>query len=1133
MGIEAPLLSDTIGLLIGMQWPAGDEDQMWQLAQDWRDAANSLSDIDSDIDAAISAVQAAYPDGSGGEAMIAQLQKMRSGPQSIDQLVKWFNGVADSAEGAGDQIEASKIMFSVVLVVTAAELAVEWAFPPTAPEEEAVTVAAGRVTMRIAMKQLVKKLLYEGLKNAALKFLKSEWKKLLFDFIKSAVLPTVVDLGTQEYQVLEGHRSHVDWGEVGTTLATSAAGFALGGMAGGLAGSLMKEMGVLTGKGLQGMTRTAIGGLAGGLGGYAGNGLVTNNWQLDPRMLTSGVLMGGLHEHIQENPRGGEGLGSSGLKDPEVSLPDTSDGSTPRPRAGLPDEPAASGTTPAPPDSTGPQEHSPTGQDGTPDAQSGTDGPKGTEGGTTPQAADTPRPGESQPDDSRAGSSQPTDSRSTPAVSDDGPRPSDSSPYRNPTSGETSSARTDSTSVPPEQPRPVRAGLSGDRADTPGLTGNRDGSAAPVAARSTGVEAPRTGDGAPRAGEPGVRAGAPTTRPGEPEARPGDQGMRDGAPGAGDRPREFAGAAPRGDDAPRPDVRPGDDVGDRDGRPTDDRRKPGDDEPGPPGSSTRLPQDPRESREPQKDSQDQQHRPDDDQPHPPEAPVPEDRPSIEDAFEQHAEQTPAGLSLHRGDPDMGDLPSRVPPDHRYFTADAHVTPDGHIKIGDHLYTPEEFGDMLRAHGWDGEKPIRLIGCGASENGAAGRLADHLDTDVLAPTEKAWTDEKGRVYSSSSEPGLDGNRRPRIPPDGEWETSHPDGTKTRASEDGFVPGSGMEDKHGLTGDDASPRAAQPGDREQPTHRGSVESQIDSALADHPRVADVVGQLVADSAHPLDLTRALADPNRRAVALRIVSELSEGRLLQDRELAEYLRDNPGRGPLFEPIPKEVNEGADGRSRLSKDVELSKEIDPARAAGPDPDAAQRNSMVDYAQRLAEGVEPAVRAELEHLIVGLDGANTNVRTKDARGILDKVQRMVRGHEGRAPRPYYEAGDVIDAVGARITVENTQQLGRLLERVQRYYGTGEGGRILEIENMYAAPKSGSPEYRVIPVVIRIEVAGIPYTYELQLTTRRASVAADLYHNTIYKQYAELTSEQREKIQRMFAEAAALDQQECAHRGSQ
>ncbi|MFD4444470.1 hypothetical protein ACFWPK_32305 [Nocardia sp. NPDC058519] len=153
----------------------------------------------------------------------------------------------------------------------------------------------------------------------------------------------------------------------------------------------------------------------------------------------------------------------------------------------------------------------------------------------------------------------------------------------------------------------------------------------------------------------------------------------------------------------------------------------------------------------------------------------------------HAEQTPAGVSHHRGDPTMGDLPHRVPADPNRFTADTHITPDGHAVIGGQTLTPEQYGDLLRRSGWDGVTPIRLLGCDASANGFADRLAQNLGVEVLAPTQRAWTDANGNVFSSSAVSNPDGSRSPRIPPDGQWQSHHPNGTTTPHGTDANPPG----------------------------------------------------------------------------------------------------------------------------------------------------------------------------------------------------------------------------------------------------------------------------------------------------------------------------------------------------------
>jgi hypothetical protein len=89
------------------------------------------------------------------------------------------------------------------------------------------------------------------------------------------------------------------------------------------------------------------------------------------------------------------------------------------------------------------------------------------------------------------------------------------------------------------------------------------------------------------------------------------------------------------------------------------------------------------------------------------------------------------------------------------------------------------------------------------------------------------------------------------------------------------------------------------------------------------------------------------------------------------------------------------------------------------------------------------------------------------------------------------------------------------------------GDRILEIENMYAEPKAQAPAYRVIPIIISIETDGLPCTYELQLTTQRASIAADIEHNTLYKPYVRADYDQKMAVRTAMEEAAALDQLEC------
>lgn len=308
--------------------------------------------------------------------------------------------------------------------------------------------------------------------------------------------------------------------------------------------------------------------------------------------------------------------------------------------------------------------------------------------------------------------------------------------------------------------------------------------------------------------------------------------------------------------------------------------------------------------------------------------------------------------------------------------------------------------------------------------------------------------------------------------------------------------------------------------------TIECQIDSVLAEHQDIASIIKMLMTDINHPLNATDAIGNPDRRDETLAKISELAEGRLLAACTLEEYCQDNPGLGPLFEQVASEINATIDGQGRKDVYVAESKRVDPARSINSNLDSYERGFVYEYARRLKTDVHPVARSEVAALATKFDGAMMNIRTKDSEAIFNKVGRMTTGSDTRPPRPGYQVGDVIDAVGARITACDTKQLGELLRAVKEYYGIGNGGRILEMENMYAAPKSASPEYRVIALVVAAEINGRPYTYELQLATRRASIAADLYHNTIYKPYVELSGAERGKISGIFAEAAALDQEE-------
>ncbi|WP_446224411.1 WXG100-like domain-containing protein [Nocardia sp. IBHARD005] len=322
--IWEPPLAGILGYLVGMQWPEGNEDLLWGLADDWKGAATNLKSVDSEIVAAMNAVRQAYPTGDGGDKMIAQLQSLRTGESSIFELAKWFDSVAGSADRTGTQIEYTKLMFHTTLVMLAADIAAAWLFPPTAPAAEGAILGLGRVIVRFITTGTVKQIAKEVPKLASASMLK-------FAVRTAAIgggLGAVQDLGVQGYQALNGRRDGIDMKQLGLTALGGAAGGAVAGPMGIVGGRMLfKEQ--VEGAAQKSLTTVSknllIGGVSGagaGLAGWAANAAVTGDWHFDPRVLSAGVAGGALPSgasHLpsafgRDAPMAGNSLGNSPTK---------------------------------------------------------------------------------------------------------------------------------------------------------------------------------------------------------------------------------------------------------------------------------------------------------------------------------------------------------------------------------------------------------------------------------------------------------------------------------------------------------------------------------------------------------------------------------------------------------------------------------------------------------------------------------------------------------------------------------------------------------------------------------------------------------------------------------------------------
>ena len=491
-------------------------------------------------------------------------------------------------------------------------------------------------------------------------------------------------------------------------------------------------------------------------------------------------------------PSGGGWTGTPGTRAPEAAPNRVPDSGTSGRRPSSSPSPADSGGPSRTPDRSGPGPQRPSDGGSSTPSQRGGDGASApqrpSDGGSTPN-----RTGDSAPQRPGGGGSSPQ-------------RPADSSsggPQRPGDGGDIGQPKRPGTEPGLGRTEPAPASGGGSPA-----SGNRGSGDAPPAAAAvaTGPGGGQRGAGRPDgSSEPVARGGARTDAP---PAKPGDSPQRtgkespaqNGKPNADESGNPKDGAKPGKPKDGAPEKKPG--------QHSDAESKPGNDKPDhKPDHADPKHQDPKRP-----DSDGSDHH--DNSGHAGAPPHHDEPLSADEVNHRHAEDTPAGSSYHRDDPELGDLPHRVQPDpDGRYTVDVHVTADGHARIGNRRYTPEEFADILRRNGnYDG-RPIRLIGCDAGSNDFAHRLSRELDTEVMAPSKPAWTDSHGRVFSSDYEIGPDGRMRPRIPPDGEWSVHRPDGTSHHVGDDGFAPDGKHHDPHDIDADSAVDRGQPPFNQEQ--------------------------------------------------------------------------------------------------------------------------------------------------------------------------------------------------------------------------------------------------------------------------------------------------------------------------------
>lgn len=274
-------------------------------------------------------------------------------------------------------------------------------------------------------------------------------------------------------------------------------------------------------------------------------------------------------------------------------------------------------------------------------------------------------------------------------------------------------------------------------------------------------------------------------------------------------------------------------------------------------------------------------------------------------------------------------------------------------------------------------------------------------------------------------------------------------------------------------------------------------VRQGLEQHPILARVVEAFILDKDHPMNLVAYLKDVQSRPVVLEHLDRMASLCPVGPSGLGNLVEQtfNP-EVPLLTDSGAELGnrDGVAGPQRLRQQLI---DRDPELFAMGQPESEEEwGRLKAHASVLRTEVLPGLTGELEALVADLPTSGgfpaVNARAKSAAGMADKIGRMQKGNDGKAPRPDYCLADMPDAVGGRITVRDPRQLQQVMDRLEERFGKEN---LFEKDNFYANPKKRLRPYRCITYTVVHQ--GVPC--EVQLTTLNASLAADLWHNTGYK----------------------------------
>ncbi|RDI43604.1 WXG100-like domain-containing protein [Nocardia mexicana] len=212
-----------LGWVAGAEWPDGDEDALFGVAEAWEEAAAAVRELTDELLIAREATGSAYSAGQGADAMAALFDQLITGDQSVAALAESMQQVSDGAFDTATQIEAAKLMIIISLVTLAIEIFWAWRFPPTAPVAQAAAIAATRSWIRLLTDRivgLIARIAESVMSKAAAKVFGTYTMRA----VEGVAVATGLDLLVQGIQIAKGHRKHIDGTQVGISAVAGGLG---------------------------------------------------------------------------------------------------------------------------------------------------------------------------------------------------------------------------------------------------------------------------------------------------------------------------------------------------------------------------------------------------------------------------------------------------------------------------------------------------------------------------------------------------------------------------------------------------------------------------------------------------------------------------------------------------------------------------------------------------------------------------------------------------------------------------------------------------------------------------------------------------------------------------------------------